>query len=133
MRAGCTDKESQRKRKIENGNSKNKGRKEKGLNAEKWKSSDEEIEGEEKQADQEKDGAAIELAAWEKGDGADERSGNSFETRILADGIERTDRSVTGKVTAKNGELIVEPYKELTASAPHVRGASHDDQVASNS
>jgi hypothetical protein len=126
------DKESQRKRKIENGNSKTKKHRRR-LNAEKRKSSDEEIEGEEEQADQEKDRTAIEAAAREKGHGTDERSGDSFETRIFADGIERTDRSVAGKVATKYGELIVEPYKEIAARAPHVRSASHDDQVASES
>jgi hypothetical protein len=93
----------------------------------------EEIEGEEEEADQKKQGAAIETAAGEEGDGADEGSGDGFETRFFADGVEGTDGGVTGKVATEKRKLILEPNEEISTSAPHKCGASHDYKVASNS
>jgi hypothetical protein len=136
MREGFMDKESQRKRKMENGNSRNEtrnvklgNRSRKELNAEE-KSSDEEIKKDEEEAEKEKEGAAIKTAAREAADGADHQSRDGLEARIFARDIEGTDDGIAGEVPAEDREFILKIDEEIVAMAPDEYGTHSADEIA---
>src|SRR5260370_37168559 len=93
---------------------------------EKKNPSNKEIENKKKETDEKKKGAGIDAAARKAAQGADKRSGDSFEAGFSADGVERTDGPIAGEVSAENGNLILDPYRKFAAVAPHECGASQE-------
>ncbi len=83
------------------------------------KTSDEEIEDEEKEAEEEKDGWAVDAATREARDGPHEGNRNRPEARFFADGVERSGRRLAGKVAPEKRQLIVEPHGEIGTVTPH--------------
>jgi len=94
--------------------------------------SDEEVEDEQKEAEEEKDGGAVDAAARKARDGAHERNWDGFEARFLADGVERSGRRVTRKITTEKGKFVLEPHGEIAAAAPRQPGASQEKEIAEN-
>jgi hypothetical protein len=143
MREGFMIKESQRKRKMENGNSGNENRNWIGRNRKRLhrghggrrerreeKISDEEIEEDEEEAEKEKDGAAIKAAARKAADGADHGSRDSLEARIFARDIEGTDDGIAGEVAPEDREFILKIDEEIAAMAPNERGTHGANKIA---
>jgi predicted metal-dependent hydrolase len=101
--------------------------------AEKKKISNEEIEKEKEKPEKEKNSRAVDAAAWESRDGSHERNRNGLEAvGFFTEGVERAGRCVTRKVAPEKRKLIVEPHEEITAAAPHQRGASQEQEVPDN-
>ena len=93
-------KASQRRRKMENRNSKSEiqnwtivQEKRKG-GSEKKKTSNKEIENEEKETEKEKEDRSVDAIARKVPDREQERNEDSFAARFLADGVERTGRDI---------------------------------------
>src|ERR1700739_642343 len=131
MSEGFMGKESQRKRKMENRNSKNRLARKGTLTKKRKKrrekeASDEEIENEQQEAQHKENGRAVDAVARKVRDGADESNRYSSEAGFLADGVERAYRSVTGEVAAEKGKLMLEPDEDLAAAAPHERDTGHE-------
>ena len=95
-------------------------------NAEERLTSDEEIEDEEKETENKKDGRAVNSAAREACYGVKKRNGNGFEAGFLTDRVEGPSRRVAGEIAAEKGKLILEPHEEIAAAAPHKRRTSHE-------
>jgi hypothetical protein len=100
--------------------------------AEKKKISNEEIENEKKKAEKEKNRRAVDAAARKVRYGTDESYRDGFQAGFFAEGIERAGRRIARKVAPEKRKLIVEPHGEITAAAPHQRGASQEQEVPDN-
>jgi hypothetical protein len=96
------------------------------------KSSDKEIEKDEEEAEKEKDGAAIDGAAREAADRANNGSGDGFEAGVFAWDVEGPDDGITGEVAAEDGKFILKIDEEIAAVAPDERGTQGADEIAEN-
>jgi hypothetical protein len=86
----------------------------------------EEVECEQKHAQQEKKGTPRKAAAGELGNGVNKTGRNDAETGLPAALIERTDGNVTREVAAEVGEFVVNPKRELRPMAP--KGERAEDE-----
>jgi hypothetical protein len=81
---------------------------------------DEEIEGEEEEAQHEEEGTRGKVAMWEAADGMKKAGGNYAEARFGSGEIKRTDGFVAGQIPAEGGKLIFHPEREFFAIAPQI-------------
>ena len=93
---------------------------------------DEEVEKEEGDAEEKKEGAEGEAAAGELCDGMEEAHRDDPEPGFAPAEIERADGDVTGKVAAEKGKFAVKPDGEVSAIAPEVEGAQNEYRIAEN-
>src|ERR1700757_143571 len=90
------------------------------------KSSHEEIENEEKEADQKKHRAAIDGTARQAAQRVEKGSRDGLESGFFADAVERTHGGIAGEVATENGNLILHPDGELATVAPHQCGTRQE-------
>jgi len=90
---------------------------------EKKETLDVEIEEEEEQAKDDKEGGAVDTATRKAAEGADKGSGNGLEAGLFAEHVKGADGSVAGKGAAENGDFIMNPDGEIVALAPHAYGS----------
>jgi hypothetical protein len=95
-----------------------------------WKQGlDEEVEGEEKEAQEEEKRTPGEAAAGKLDDGMKNADGDDAEPRLAAAFIERAGGNMPRQVAAEGRELVVHPEIELGAVAPERHGAKNKDDV----
>jgi hypothetical protein len=91
---------------------------------------DEEVEGEEEDAQEDEEGAPGEAAAGKLRDGVNEAGGDDAEAGLAAAFVEGADGNVARKIAAKRGELVVNPESKFGAIAPQEKSAENKNGVA---
>jgi hypothetical protein len=89
----------------------------------------EEVEGEENHAENEKKCAPGEAATGEAAYGMKKSSGDDAEARFGARQIERPDGFKAGEIAAEGGEFVFNPNGKFLAMAPQVNGAKEEKTI----
>jgi hypothetical protein len=79
---------------------------------------DEEVEGEEEQAEEQEAGGPEELKAMKLEDGMKEARGDNHKAGFAAARVERSRGNIAGEAAAEGGEAIIDPQREFCAIAP---------------
>jgi hypothetical protein len=91
---------------------------------------DEEVEGEEEEAQNQEEGAYGEGALREAADGMEKAGGDYAEARFGAGKIKGADGFEAGQVAAEGGEFVFHPEGEFFAVAPEIQGAEQKNTIA---
>ena len=91
---------------------------------------EEEVEEEEGQAEEHKEGAEGEAAAVELRDGAEETDGDDAKTGFAAAQIEWSGGNVARKIAAEEREFVVDPDHKFRTVAPKIKGAENKNGIA---